>query len=438
MKNIPQYLQRESGAQRMLESKQPPLYYWTATAALWPFRQSSLIDRVFLGRLFSVLLASSVVFLSFFAARLFFGDEQTAVQIAALMTALPALFISVSRVSNEPLAIALFSILACCLILAARGNSLAILGAELTLGLGLLTKAYFVAAIPAVAAAVLLALWRAGKDRRNRLFGQIVVTGIVALTLCAWWYLGHLSSGSSPIWEDAAPVTGGSGTGVIRSLLAMQWFRAADFTLYSHVWLGGWSFLSLRSWIYHTFMYGLLAGLAGLVFFLLRNFRNRKAGVEEAFLLSLLYAGFWTSLMFHAYVSFSKVQHPASGGHYLYAAIVPEILIVVLGFWQFTPARWRGSVLMIITSAFVLLDLYSSHFVALPYYTGVIRHTPGGSLPAFHISDAMALGAHEWIERMLMNRPQALTPVSLLLIWGTSIVLTVALPFISKLSRKVG
>jgi hypothetical protein len=39
---------------------------------------------------------------------------------------------------------------------------------------------------------------------------------------------------------------------------------------------------------------------------------------------------------------------------------------------------------------------------------------------------------------MLMNRPQALTPVSLLLIWGTSIVLTVALPFISKLSRKVG
>jgi len=149
MQVIPESLQREPGTERMLESKQPPLYYWTATAALWPFRNSSLIDRVFLGRMFSVLLASSAVFLSFYAARLFFGDEQTAVQVAALITALPALFISVSRVSNEPLAIALFSILTCCLILAVRGYSLAILGAELTLGLGLLTKAYFVAAIPA-------------------------------------------------------------------------------------------------------------------------------------------------------------------------------------------------------------------------------------------------------------------------------------------------
>jgi len=68
---------------------------------------------------------------------------------------------------------------------------------------------------------------------------------------------------------------------------------------------------------------------------------------------------------------------------------------------------------------------------------GAIRHTSAGSLQAFHISDAAALGAHEWIERMLMNRPQALTPVLLLIIWGTSIVLSLALPFISNLSRKV-
>jgi 4-amino-4-deoxy-L-arabinose transferase-like glycosyltransferase len=314
MNEIPQYLQQQPGKEPMLESKQPPLYYWTATAALWIFRHSNLIERVFLARLFSVLVASSIVFLSFLAARLFFGDEQIALQVAALITALPQLFISVARVSNEPMAIVLFSILTYFLIRAARGSSLAILGAEFTLGLGLLTKAYFVAAIPAVAVAVLFALGRAKRHERVRLFTQIGVTGLVSVALVAWWYWRSLSSGTGPIWEDAAPVTGAAGTGVLQSLLTMQWYRAIDFTLYSHVWLGGWSFLSLRSWIYHSFMYGILAGLLGLVVFFVRNFRNRKAGVEETFLLTLLYAGFWASLMFHAFVSFTKVRHPASGG----------------------------------------------------------------------------------------------------------------------------
>src|SRR3954470_10074092 len=33
MNGIPEYLRRQAGVELMLESKQPPLYYWTATAA---------------------------------------------------------------------------------------------------------------------------------------------------------------------------------------------------------------------------------------------------------------------------------------------------------------------------------------------------------------------------------------------------------------------
>jgi 4-amino-4-deoxy-L-arabinose transferase-like glycosyltransferase len=420
----------------MLESKQPPLYYWLTTAALWGFRNSSLIDRVFFARLLSVLIASSVVFLSYIAARLYFGDEQTAVQSAALITAMPQLFISVSRVSNEPLAIAIFSILTCCLILGVKGNNAAFLCAEFALGLGLLTKAYFVAAVPAVAATALLVLWRSKKNLRLQVLVRIAAGGVASLAVCAWWYLRNLQPGNAPIWEDAAPAMGGSGASILTSLLRMQWYRAMDFTMYSHVWLGGWSFLSLKNWIYHGFMSGLMVGLAGVAFFLLRNVWKRRTGFEETLVLSLLYAGFWASLMYHAFVSFGKVQHPASGGWYLYAAIVPETLIVTFGFWQITPEAWRRNLLIAITSAFVLLDFYSSHFIALPYYTGLTRHTPGGSLQVFHYSDAAAMGTHELMSRLLMNRPAFLGPSLLITIWGTFIILTVALPFIIALNRK--
>jgi 4-amino-4-deoxy-L-arabinose transferase-like glycosyltransferase len=436
LKIIPENMQRESGAERMLESKQPPLYYWLATAALWRFRNSGLIDRVFLARLFSVLIASSVVFLSFIAAKLYFGDEQSAVQAAALITAMPQLFISVSRVSNEPLSIAIFSVLTCCLILAVKGNNTAFLCAEFALGLGLLTKAYFVAAVPAVAATALLILWRSKKNVRSQVFFRFAAIGVASLSLCLWWYLRNLQPGNAPIWEDAAPVVGGSGDSFFRSLLTMQWYRAIDFTMYSHVWLGGWSFLSLRSWIYHGFMYGLLAGLAGIAFFLLRNVWKRKAGLDETMVLSLLYAGFWASLIYHAFVSFSKGKQPASGGWYLYAAIVPETLIVIFGLWQFMPEAWRRNLLVSMTAAFVLLDLYSSHFVALPYYTGLIRHSPNNSLQVFHISDAAALGTHELLSRLLINRPAIFGPTLLLAIWGSFIILSVALPFIITLNRK--
>ena len=42
----------------------------------------------------------------------------------------------------------------------------------------------------------------------------------------------------------------------------MNWLAEADAGAFSHIWVGGWSFLLLRSWMYRAFE--LLALLAGL------------------------------------------------------------------------------------------------------------------------------------------------------------------------------
>ena len=112
LKEIPADMQRKIGTEYLYEGKQPPLYYLLTSVALRPFREASMVNRVFITRLFSVLIASSVVFLSFAAARQLFGDDRTALQIAALITAMPQLFVDIARVSNEPLSILLYSLLA--------------------------------------------------------------------------------------------------------------------------------------------------------------------------------------------------------------------------------------------------------------------------------------------------------------------------------------
>jgi hypothetical protein len=49
---------------------------------------------------------------------------------------------------------------------------------------------------------------------------------------------------------------------------------------------------------------------------------------------------------------------------------------------------------------FAALDLYAMHAVAIPYYTGMIRHRPDGSLAALHGADFAAVGLAGAFERL--------------------------------------
>src|SRR5262249_3058469 len=183
-----------------------------------------------------------------------FGGDGGAVGITAIITATPELMMTVCHVGNESLAVALGGILLCVLFAwRRRPHSMARAAALATvLGLALLTKAYFLALIPPL----LVFVWR----RHSCLCGQLLTIFGGALLISGWWYARNWMVTHSLSGEQFESAAGGSG--LLASALSMSWLRAADFTFLSHIWLGNWSFLVVRSWMYHSF--ALIAGLAAL------------------------------------------------------------------------------------------------------------------------------------------------------------------------------
>src|ERR1022692_3708888 len=164
-RTMPPAWSREAGAGpfRAYEALQPPLYYWMMTPALRLLGGSSLAVQVMTLRWLSVLLASLAIPLVFSVGRMVL-DEPLALGSAAIVALMPGVALDVARVGNDGLSMVLFSLLAWLAVrMVTRGWDLwPAIGLGFSLGLGLLTKAYFLTAIPAFA---LLWLWELGSNR---------------------------------------------------------------------------------------------------------------------------------------------------------------------------------------------------------------------------------------------------------------------------------
>src|ERR1039457_6175478 len=193
-RTMPRAWSREAGGGgfRTYEALQPSLYYWMMTPAERLLGSSSLAVQVMALRWLSVLLASLAIPLVFAVGRRVF-DEPLALGCAAIVALMPGVALDVARVGNDGLSMVLFSLLAWLAVrMMARGWDLwPAVGLGFTLGLGLLTKAYFLTAIPAFA---LLWLWELRRARAGR--GVTVLHGLLAAAIGAamagWWYLRNL------------------------------------------------------------------------------------------------------------------------------------------------------------------------------------------------------------------------------------------------------
>ena len=73
--------------------------------------------------------------------------------------------------------------------------------------------------------------------------------------------------------------------------------------------------------------------------------------------------------------------------------------------FNFAPNQWaycNGQLLAISqnTALFALLDLYTVHGVAIPYYTGMIQHRANGSVGALHWAGLRSVGFGGAVERL--------------------------------------
>jgi hypothetical protein len=400
--------QDSTGNLTAYEGLQGPLAGWLMSPVLYAVRGAHLSTQVLLLRWYSIALLSLVIPLTFFTARSVFGHDGPALGCAATVAAMPGFLIGIARVSNESAAVPLFTLLIWLSLGPLTRARVIALGA--VLGLGLLAKAYFLTAIPPVA---LVLLW---KCRRPR----VLLVPLVAFAIAGWWYVRNLlTTGTlSGMWESVVAPDATFGT-KLHQALRVPWLGTVDSILFSHLWLGAWSTLTVRSWMYHLFYVLIVLAAVGLAW------RVRSAPM---LILAAFYVSFWLGQLYHAALLSTVWGMATSLGCYLYAAVAAEVPLCAAGLRALSPRGARRFVVPAGVALFALLDLYTIHMVALPYYTGLIAHRPNGPVAAFHPT---AAGIQEGVTRLAAFKSPLLAPPVFGALWVFYVAATLGLVALS-------
>ena len=171
----------------------------------------------------------------------------------------------------------------------------------------------------------------------------------------------------------------------------------------------------------------------GVLVIYIRSLRAKPSGrpvVRGAHLLILctLYGGFLLSSAYHVLMNSINFGVPASTGWYLYAVVVPEATLFVIGLLAF---RWGRPLLIGVVAGLFLLEMYATHWLLIPYYTGLIDHAPNGALRSFYLSQFKTVAVSEILTRLTINRPFFVTNSVLILLWCLFLAASGALVYIT-------
>ncbi len=352
------------------EHNQPPLYYvLTAPVFAVASRFSSVPHTFIITRLWSVLLASFVIPAAFLLALAVFSNVAAANAVAFLVALFPGLYTGVVRVANDaltvPLACLVFVFLTAFL---KTGNPLYFRALCVGMIAGLWTKAFFVP----ILAGALVALFGHLKWKHG-----LVLWG-VALLGCPWYVYNFAYTGS---WTGLSETVRAK-TSVVSSLgvlAQMDWMNVLTSARKLHIWIGNWSFLDVRTWMYQAVTWLFVLGAAGLLEGLRRRKKWRLAPVLAA------YAAFLAGVAYHATQAFQADGISTAAGWYLTSAIPLEAVIFVAGA-EMWPRRYGKWFILTMAVFEVALLAYTTMFVEVPYYSGFTSHGPSGSLMAYHPS----------------------------------------------------
>jgi len=431
LRSIPPHWAREPATPPLplYEAQQPPLPY----LILWlPYRaleHASLLTRMWALRLTCSFLASLAIPFGFLLARRVFANDSWSLAAIAIAASMPELMITTARVSNEGLAIAIGS--ACILAFLSisiqpvcKLSSAACFG--LSLAAALLTKAYFLAFFGAIAVVFAWMMFRHRKLRDPLLFRFSIVVAL-PIAVAGWWYLRNfgLTGTVTGLAEDVRSRS--SEMSALQAFVAAPWWKIVDFAALSHIWLGGWSFLVLRSWMYHGVELISLAAVAGIGWSILHRLHPGRR-----VLLVLLLPQFflWLGLAYNALASF-RGHGGMTVGYYAYCFVIAEVICLLIGLRALLPASLERLAIPALVACFTALEFFAVNFVLIPYYTGLTAYTPRGSVPALHVSQLARGGFAEIFQRLAMGKTAFLSPEVLFMLWTLFVISSLGLVAIS-------
>jgi hypothetical protein len=125
-----------------------------------------------------------------------------------------------------------------------------------------------------------------------------------------------------------------------------------------------------------------------------------------------IYGFFWLGQLYNVLLQYLTKGLAGSMGWYMYAVVASEVVLCAVAF-----GRYRALALPLGTILFGLLDLYGMHWLAIPYYTGIIEHRANGALAALHMSEFRAVGFDAVFERLAVNKWPPMSHRVLIVLW---------------------
>jgi hypothetical protein len=384
------YVEAQDGLSGQYERHQPPLYY-VISAPIFVLASHSLsLANSFLAmRLWSVLLASLLVPGAFFLAIGIFDDKPWVKSILLLTILFPGLYPGVIRVANDALAVPLATWMFACIVHFFETERRAFLVATTALLIaGLWTKAFF---IPLLIGTVLSLLI-------FKHFRQAMIVLLVAAIIGSGWYVYNYQATGSLTGLPEAVKSGSSVGSSLQTLGQLDWRNLVNVVRFSHIWVGNWSFLNVRGWMYRLVSWLFLAGAFGCVL----GWRSGMS-LRALVVLGVNYLLFIAALLYYATQVFQNGGISVAEGWYLTLLIPVEAVLFVTGVRSYILKYWPAVVAAV---GFLLLALtvYANLFVMIPYYSGMTAHAESGHLQTYHPAGADAgiilqhlLRYHPWL-----------------------------------------
>lgn len=346
----------------------PPLYYLAAAIISWPIKDSSMLTIVWFLRMLSALLGLGVVILTYLTVKVIYSKNDLPALGAAAFVAINPMFAHVSTVvNNDSLINFLFALFLFLLVKSCyQGFSLkrsALIGS--VIGLGLLTKFFFIIALPMLAIA--LVLYRK-KITDGYLKIALAFTGPLFIALP--YYLRNLA-----IYEKLQPVYKFHfvDASLFKQMSFGQFLISTNFTrkLFFSFWSNfGWIKPRFTKIINQELLIASLLVIVGMVVYFALKLRERKT--DEIKILSILIFAPLILVFAIAFNAFrdARITGVVEGvqGRYLFSLIGPMGLLSFLGIRQIIPFKEGKVALAVFIAGIALIDISAIFYYILPYF----------------------------------------------------------------------
>ena len=349
----------------------PPLYYILGSLFYKTAYYGSILDRVFMVRIYSLIIFLSLIIVAKKIAKVLFRENKLQqLTMVSMIAFMPMLMFASTGVLPDALTNFLFSqIILLCLLLIKNGLKLKyILYLVFLTILGKFTRQQFLIAVPITIAAIVTSI--AANNSKIRAKTLFILSGVI--------FLVFIMNRFTDFGILNLPEIGKPNLFLIFSKSYFEYWLNTLNTIYHETfpWYWGvfkWLSLALPFLLYRAIKFIIIISIAGYIYWIIK-IRNKNKNKQGTYLFFLALASLIYTLVLYTWDYYHKQVHGFSfgiQGRYFFPVITAHLALLFFGITVIVNnflKKYSDLLLKIIIVLMVAFNDYTLFFVASHYY----------------------------------------------------------------------